>query len=598
MEDNTRLHCNRAFASARTRPDLAAFQQTSPDHQPNRPIKNPIMSDECVEPRPKPHVPVLPGHTTSYPWQMCIRRFFRRMIIGAVIWIISLIAVLVNAFAYGSSSGGFSFILIVTSFIVPGWALCGFVPRYGEWERGMGAGRRAPYLWLVMLVVGLGGAGLFHLARRGEVEMRARDVNREFGIRVCSAELKQISAPVSVDSLLIESGIVDASKLRELLGARGLKFVELQARSGKVGGTKENTYGVDAFSGDQTSHFEVAPGVKIVRVALTREGDKACTTEQILGLQAFRGYAPTAPNACPRVDLDTHSRASHALRALPPNGSRSLIKWALVEQATGKVLASLSSSDSPLGPSRQGGGAKDEQKFIDDDEIHCRSPHFSLMNLVYGPPRKQDERLTLGQRPVTLDFDAAQPDKPATWEAVGAPEEAVGDWSTREAARHGPAWKAAYHAAEQSGWAGYEQGVIDFKTGVILRPRRLAEPNRNTVVRGSNHGFMAAWSIGPNSLALAHFGLDGRLLWKRQIMSTLPAADPRARFDLHGMEWDEREVRLYGFRSLAVGEHVAVRVLNVALPRPAAPPRGTSSREKPTLGKSRGPGGKSARPEQ
>ena len=434
-----------------------------------------------------------------------------------------------------------------------------------------------------MLGLGIGGASLFSLARSDDVEMRKRGQARESGIRVCSGDLPRITGPVSVESLLIESGIVEASKLRELLGRRGLKFVELRAHAVQDGLTKENTYGVVAFRGDQSSFFGVARDVKIVRVGLSRKGDAACTSEDILDLRSFPGAPPTAPDACLRVDFDEQSRASHALRALPAASDPAFIKWALVEQASGKVLASLTSSDDALHPSRQGGGEEYEHKAIADDIVHCRSPHFSLMNLVYGREQQPDERLSLGQQQVRLDIAATEPGDPLAWDTVAAREEAVDHWEYMESARHGPAWQDAYRIAAQSGWAGYEEGLIDFKAGVIVVPRPLVKPDLRVRIRGTQQGFMAAWSSGNNRVALAQFGLDGRLSWKRQIMSTLPVEDVRARFELVGMEWGPREVRLYGFRQYGGAKGADVRVLTVPLSRPDGLPRGASSGRKGTL---------------
>ena len=540
------------------------------------------MSDEPADPSSQPIAPLPLRDRNSYPWRLCIGRFLKRLFFGAVIWIIVFIAALVSALPSGYGNQDLARFSLAASVLLPLWALHGFLPPDGEWRRRIGTGRLASYITLVMLAVGLGGVGVVTLARSGEVERQARSKDRELGIRVCTADLNQISAPVAMDSLLIESGKVDASMLRELLGDRGLEFVELRAQSGKDWRTRQATYGVAAFSGDQTDHFSVAAGVKIVRVALARKGDEACTAAEVLGLQGFIGGVPTSPDACLRVDLDEQARASHALRAVPADGYPAFIKWALVERATGTVLASLTSSDAPLSPSRQDGGAKDEKKWVGDDIVHCRSPHFSLMNLVYGRDRQQEDRLRLGKRAVALDVDAAEPDNPVSWKALAAPEESVDDWSKREDARHGPAWtgrgpawKDAYRAAEQSGWAGYAQGVIDFKAGVISTPRLPPAPHRHAIMRGSNKGYMAAWPTGPNSVALAYFGLEGGLLWKRQIVSSMPLQDERARFGLMGMEWDEREIRLYGFRRMTVGADVDVRVLTVPMP-----PRGSSGEKR------------------
>jgi len=525
----------------------------------------------------KPHPP---GSGAGYPWRLCLFRFFARLFIAVAIYIGVIIAVVVSALPYGGASPALldawkaSHLLFL-------WALFALVPPKGLWEQLTGERRRAAYLAIFLLFLALG-AGVFTLARRGPVELQRQSASRESGIRLCSADLHQIIGPVAVESLLIESGRVEERKLAELLGSRGLKFVELRARAGQDWRTKQKTYGVDAFNGDSTMHFGVAPGVKIVRVGLARKGDAACTKQDIWGSRDFTGRPPIAPDACLRVDFEEQSRASHALRALPAEGHPGFIKWSLVEQASGKVFAGLTSSDDALHPSMQGGGGEAEQKAIADDIVHCRSPHFSLMNLVYGPARKPDERLSLGEQLVTLDIEAAEPDNTGSWEALDVPEQAVSDWSRGESARHGPAWKDAFRIAQQSGWAGYADGVIDFKAGVVAAPRLRARPGLRAEMRGSNQGFMAAWSSGPNNLALAQFGTDGRLLWKRQIVSSLPVQDPRARFDLMGMEWDAGEVRLYGFRRITAGKEVDVRVLMVPLsPRDGLPVGASLSRQRP-----------------
>jgi hypothetical protein len=430
----------------------------------------------------------------------CVFLPFKRAVVGMAIWIALPSLLLISPMPYGGGSQGILFLVGVTATMLFLQALAGFVAPGERLLQTLSSNRMPNYFAAAKLTAVLVGLGLSTGCGTGEKQARAND--RESGIRVCTSDLNAISAPVSVQSLLIDSGVAPRTVLRELLGGRGLHFVELRPKAGQDWRTQQKTFGVFVTDGDFPIDFDVAPSVKIVRLSLSKNGDPSCTRKAVLGLD-YMGDVPMDPDACLRVELDQQSRASHILKAIPADGRPAFIKWAVVEQATAKVLVALTSSDDPLRPSRQAGGAKDEQKAIDGDILHCRSPHDSLMNITYGPPRSSNERLSLGTRIVKLDMGLIGTANLTSWDSVEVPEQIEMNWNDKRTARAGPAWKDAYRAAEKSGWAPYERSVIDFGAGVIIRPSLASQTNQShTMVRGSKTGFMVAWPTGINSVGL------------------------------------------------------------------------------------------------
>jgi len=508
--------------------------------------------------------------TEPYPWAVCIARFLRRLLFGVLVWIVLLVLAVMSALPYGNSDGVLVHVLRYATVVLPCWAMAGFLPPVDTWGHAYSARRIAVYFLIISLIPGAVALWAFNAMALDKEDRTALRDRRDAAIRACSADLKALTAPVIADSVLIDSGLVDLFMLRDLLGYRSMQFVELRAHERREWNGEETRYDVRSILGNESARFDVPRGVDIVRVALARKGDPSCRTGSVLGLHGYIGKAPIAPDACLRVELDQQSRASHVLKAIPAESGPEFIQWTILEQDSGTLLARLTSDDAPLRPSMTPSTSKSEQKTIGDDTVDCRSPHFSLMNLIHGPARKENERLSLGQRFVAIDLDQTSPADPASWGTFAAGEEAVDDWNDRKAARSGPGWHGAYHAAERSGWAPYAGGVIDFDAGEIVLARLSVKPSYNTEVRGSDQGFMVAWPTGENSNALAYFGLDGRLRWKRVIVSADPHQE--ARFSLVGMEWEPHEVRLYGFRRINAGQSAQVRVLNVPLARPAGPP--------------------------
>lgn len=525
------------------------------------------------------------GKRKHYPWGLCFGRFFKRLFLGVFIWVVMFILLLLSAIPYGGGHQGLDSLLRISMLLLPLWALAGFVAPDDNQEKtndvsfvppsetsaapSNGAIKMAGYVLLALLTVGLAVAGLTKQGRKEEKERKAQTRRFDSALHACRADLDKISAPVQVRSLLIESGLLDDAMLSALLGERGLKFIELRERSTQAANDPNERDG-------SVSLPPGSPDAKIVRLSLSTMGDPACTTQRLLdfNLDLDTGRAPFAPNTCLAKEVDNASHATHALKAIPSDSDAALIKWAIVEQANGVVFASLTSSDTPSRPLSPRIDSRSDVKIIDGNPLSCDSPHFSLMNLMYAPARSKNERLSLGKREVMLDMELAHPDKLGVSELIEVPEEAIGD---RQARKHRPAWPdwhKAYRTAEQQGWAPFGEGIIEFKEGLIITPRLRNGSGRNTRVQGSDRGFMVAWDVKENRTMLAQFGLDGRLLWTRQLVTAM-AADPHGSgFSLDAMEWDRREVRLYGSRKNG-NYQVEARRLIVPVPAQARPRKST-----------------------
>lgn len=68
------------------------------------------------------------GQATGYPWDVCLGRFFKRLLWGALAWVGALILLAGSATPYGNSDRSLSFLVVVVTTAALLWALSGFIP--------------------------------------------------------------------------------------------------------------------------------------------------------------------------------------------------------------------------------------------------------------------------------------------------------------------------------------------------------------------------------------------------------------------------------------------------------------------------------------
>jgi len=75
----------------------------------------------------------LPGDRSAdvplrYPLGTCIARFFMRLILGAVVWIVMLVILVGSALPYGNSDRTGGILFVIATLVILLWALAGFIP--------------------------------------------------------------------------------------------------------------------------------------------------------------------------------------------------------------------------------------------------------------------------------------------------------------------------------------------------------------------------------------------------------------------------------------------------------------------------------------
>lgn len=408
----------------------------------------------------------------------------------------------------------------------------------------------------------LGGFFVFYQhGQEEELARRAYGNQRELGVKACQAELQNAEAEYVADSLLIESGQINQHLLRDFLGYRGLKFVEMKARALPLRGQQGDAveWGITSFLGESAYRYLAPKDVNYIRISLTTKNDPKCELKA-LGLDFGSPSVPFSPDACLKLESSPTSEASHAIKAIPIENQPGYIRWSLIDQRTNKTLLGLASLNVSEGIIR--GDTTDEKlkKHSKTGTLNCLNPHDSLMTLVRSdPPTSTAMRLALMRR--VVDAAAIEADvEPNGWPEILGNEVAISDsdWGSKNSEHRlrspwGSDWEEAFRSAERSGWSSTSAGLIDFSAGELVE---LKVPKyRNEWLRGytagSKDGFVFVASLGrhiSNGVLMARYALSGELVWRGVLRSKTTHPENIGNLEPRGLELVDGVVRIYGFR--------------------------------------------------
>lgn len=382
-----------------------------------------------------------------------------------------------------------------------------------------------------------------------DLEREARGKKRDLALAKCAGEIQQVADEYVVESLLLDAPLIEQFALKQLLGDRGIRFVELRADRIGVQNSERKAWGVLAVSGIQGSRIELNPDSRYVRFDLAKIEDPLCTKSYGFGIGGTGPEAPFAPDTCIRATPGNKSFASHAIRAIPASDGTGLIRWSLVEQSSDKVLVALTSSDAPDSPVQQPANGGKSAKF---GLVSCNQPYFTLINALNGVAQQGRQSLSLTRRRIEPKLADLSSDAIA-WAEIRVDEIEVPEAGKTGAERTSPwgkDWERAYDKAERTGFADVGEELIDFKSGELLSLGALKYEEKwiqPTYVGASSNGF--AFVFGrPDGLRLVRFGFDGELKWQGKIQVNGRDSSVPAWPEIMNVKWAENELRIYVFR--------------------------------------------------
>ncbi|SMC20907.1 hypothetical protein SAMN02745857_01077 [Andreprevotia lacus DSM 23236] len=488
----------------------------------------------------------------------------KRILLGGAIFLVFLVLSILSAIPYGGGNRGLFLACRVAFVLAPFWAAFTVVDvRTAQATRvdaqDESGGKPSGKWHMVGITLACLSAVIVLRAMLAtpplspeEIESKAQGKQRELAIAQCSKEISTVANEYIVDSLLLDANMINKNALESLLGGQGVRFVELKAGQIKIWNSKKEKWGVMIFDGDDRNNIELDSNKKYVRFELSRNGDPLCETSTLHILDGSP-RAPFAPGACLRMVPDQKSLASHAIKALPAGDKTGFIRWSLLEQASGHVLAALISSDLPHSPARQGGGADIEWKIAQYGAVSCRQPYFTLTNALRGVPQNTRQSLSLVTRkiePELVDLGV----KSIIWPEIKV-DEVEGPAGPNNTYPWGKDWEFAYKKAESTGFADVGTELIDYKAGELLSLGNLKFEGQwlNPHIGASPNGFVAVFGR-PNGIHLVRYALDGEMQWQGIIQVNGRDSTAPARPDIAEIKWEENEVDIYVFRKNGKGE--------------------------------------------
>jgi hypothetical protein len=479
-----------------------------------------------------------------------------RIFLGIVIAFVFLVLNILSAIPYGGGNQGL-FLIFRTAFVLaPFWAAYAFVDIRTGAARTAAKQNNAVRIdrkFIAGSLLILISAGLV-LRTFMPPALSAKDMEREArnkrywkALPVCKKELSGIASEYLVESLLLDTNKIEQFTLKRLLGDKGVRFVELKADVIEGKNEKTDAWGLGGYR-DLVS-LMVDKEVKYVRFDLSIDGDSRCSNE--IRISSTGPRAPFSPYACIRVTTDQQARASHAIKAFPLDDGSGLIRWTLVEQSTGNVLAALTSGDQPNNPRRVRGASSWES-------IDCDQPYFTFTNVLRGTPPNTRQGLSLVRRKikprvVDLGSDAI------AWPEIPVDETRIPDSKGNEDKRTHPwgkDWKAAYGRAEETGFADVGGELIDYANGELLSLGSLKfGPDSSKFgphwlhgeTGASKHGFVFVFQR-PSGIHLVRYDFDGEMKWQGLIRPNGYDKSTAGKLNLSSVKWADDEIRIYVYK--------------------------------------------------
>lgn len=367
-------------------------------------------------------------------------------------------------------------------------------------------------------------------------------------IAQCEAEEKLLPKSIKIDSFVDEGAALRGDLIYELLLKRNVKAIYVQPQPTDDGKALRYAYPDGEYIGRFAYPASKAPqptGSKYIKLELGREEEGNCLPAGWTPLYIQDRYKipPALPKTCLAYSFTDNPQTHHSLRYEQNQkvSDEQFGTWSIVDLATNKAIASLTTVDLP--PRVNSGGPSD-----------CRSPYTVLAWRIRPDPNKQNlfavSQSIVVASPPFLELIAQRDSLPLIQTRAAKTPFAKGEWEagSNQTALHAR-WQDAVDEARHSGMGHYDgQGAgyrlspdYQIYEGAHGRGRLLDWGQRNLIglqlvetgtqirtginwdVSASEGGFLVFttdWGKDENQL-VARYNGDGMLDWAVQIPGVL-----------------------------------------------------------------------------
>jgi hypothetical protein len=353
----------------------------------------------------------------------------------------------------------------------------------------------------------------------------------------CAKELAVLQPEFRTEGVLDSSGVLRTDWIVPMLTERRLRYIEVR-------GSNQSPFLITRapHHGDESERLSWthAP-TPWVRIRLAREGDPSCVVVP-QRLKDELQKTPFASNTCLALDAVLEPSAALEVQLIKPADEVNKVHglWAVVDRATGKILAQLTTVDSA-------GKASTASRLLSKDEGRANDgshiPAQMLFERIYGSDaRPSSEQVFARQMVQTDDAPETLSLKQDRFTPVQADVSVRVLTSEQADLMRWPSWAAALEAARVVGVGGFMELHINAAKRELFQLEfgKSSRPNRWQVL-GDVRGFFA-FEMYPNSAEsreqmLIHYDLAGRVdrafriqlgegtLWRRGQVSTIRIED-------------------------------------------------------------------------
>ncbi|MFB9244384.1 hypothetical protein IV454_02565 [Massilia antarctica] len=323
-------------------------------------------------------------------------------------------------------------------------------------------------------------------------------------------EKKSLPDKVSAESLSLSGGFLRTEMIVELLSDRNLTMLEVTpVRSA-------SDPQLARLAWDEREWSMPVALFKFVQLRLAAKGDATCIPDEKLPprLRAVLVHPPIVAGTCLSMSISPVSSARHAIRLRKREGEMAYDRWELVDTASNRVEAFMSTS----APELRDGPNRDLWQFDN------RYPHTNLLRLV---DRSDAAQAPLGRfymkRVVTASADPdpqlsgkSGPDMPVSTRWVAYPKPKSGFLDSED-------WPKAVAEARTTGWGYYQRDLLERASGVRWNLNLAQVKMVNTgfdrlsykVEAGDRGFYVSPASFDPEKRYwLSHYDAKGQLLWQ------------------------------------------------------------------------------------
>lgn len=371
----------------------------------------------------------------------------------------------------------------------------------------------------------------------GDADLERRQKLRRMAVDRCDAEVKLLPDNFDITSFIDEGASLRSDLIYELLVRRGVQAIYVQPILGIPGkdGRKFLRYGLP--NGDGSGDWEYKPAGRsaapFIKLELASSESGRCSpnpefSRPIDGLRDRYSRPPLLPSTCLAISTTDKPDTQIVLRYLPGKdiGDEKFGRWAFVNIAIGKVIASLTTDDNPpnIGSEARDGASSD-----------CRSPYTVL------PWRIRPRFSNGGEHLVQMQDVAPNPPIRELWKQKGTLATIVPTVTRTFTPRQGSdeykvlfgediypiAWNRAVAEAVSTGQGHYVQSILDWDTKTLrrLRDEYMMKNWLGVKVRAAENGYFVFgddWRGARAEQLLARYNRDGKLDWAVKLATTGP----------------------------------------------------------------------------